>query len=525
MPVVALAQRGAFRPVSVVAAVQAFFPLPPPPATATANGTATPPPRPAATLTAWAVRAGPAGPEFAACASVALPYPATPADAQVGPPARLDLGRCGPAAAALVFGLTDRTAFFDAPNAAFLSDSYFTLDDLTVCVGGGGSGSGSGGSPALSSVAPPPASLYLQSPPLAHANRRRRRRRRLAQQEEVPAPPPPSPPQTTPPLPGSIGAVPPPPRPQYVAGGGSGPGGPPSRGVAAVAAAAATSGGGSNSLTTAPRAGGEGAAPAAARAAAAAATAAVGGPSKAAAAPASACFANGFDHLTWRPTVNNTLETDAYVSYYRPLEDGTGLAWVNLAVVRDATPPPAASSAPLFARPRFGGPVYAFATRGAFRPVSVAVAPLCAPSMPGAPVDPALCPGPPAPPPVFEVAALRAGGPDGVSGAALAVCASAALGLPPPPPSDANLPGARGIGVSGDPVTLDLSACGPAVLGLRFRLVPPFPGRELGWGLDDLILCPASAVAGGRGGMSSVAALEEGAKVELPTVDPPAYPL
>ena len=140
--------------------------------------------------------------------------------------------------------------------------------------------------------------------------------------------------------------------------------------------------------------------------------------------------------------------------------------------------------------------------------------------MPGSAIDPSLCPGPPAPPPVFEVAALKAGGADGVSGASLVVCAAAALGLPPPPPSDPASPGAKGIGVSGDPVTLDLSACG-TVLGLRFRLVPPFPGRELSWGMDDLILCPARASRSGV--VASVGPPPE--SVELPVVDPPAYPL
>ena len=104
----------------------------------------------------------------------------------------------------------------------------------------------------------------------------------------------------------------------------------------------------------------------------------------------------------------------------------------------------------------------------------------------------------------------------GVSGARLTVCATAALGVPPAPPADpATPPG------SGDPVTVDLSGCGPAVLGLRFRLVPPFPGRELSWGLDDLVLCPAGGRGGGRG-RAGVRA-PEGA-VELPVVDPPAWP-
>ena len=490
----------------MVAAVQAFFPLLAPVPTGGGNGpntTAAPPARPPATLTAWAVRAGNAGPALVACAAAALPMPASPADAQIGPPVRMDLSGCGPAVAALVFGLSERTAFFDAPNAAFLSDSYFALDDLAVCAGGG--------TGVLPSVAMPPPSVYLQSPPLDYANKRRRRRRLAQQEANTPAAAAPTAAVVagaflpSPPLPGSAGAPPPPPRPGYVAGQKA----PKAAEVAAVPAAVATA------LTTAPKAG-SGVASAAARASSAAAAAGQ-------AAPSPACFSNGFDALSWRPTVNRTLDTDAYVSFYKPLEDGSGLAWVNLAVVKDAAPPPAAVSAPLYGRPRFPGPVYAFSTGGAFRPLAVSVAPLCQPGMPGSGVDAAACPGPPAPPPVFEVAALKAGGADGVSGARLEVCATAALGLPPAPPADASSPASKGVGTSGDPSTIDLAGCGDAVLALRFRLVPPFPGRELSWGLDDLVLCPAGGRLGSRGGGRASVRAPEGL-VELPVVDPPAWP-
>jgi hypothetical protein len=542
-----MAERGAFRPVSVEAAVQAFFPVPPP-------GT---PPRAPATLTVWSVRTGAkgggggGGPEFSACATAALPMPATPADAQVGKRVAVDLTGCGPAAAALVFGLTQRFAFFDAPNYAFLTDSYFTLDDLAVC-----------GVPAATSVAPSPPVVYLQSPPVGFANRKRRRRRRLAADEAeeggggggqeaantaaappgngtaaaaattpVPAdkgtaaaiaapptlspPQPTSPPATPPALPGEPPSLPTPARSGYVAGATQA-----RDGVSPAVAAAA--------LTSAPKAAGAAGPTAAERAAAAAETVAAAFNGRPAGASATAgCFAHGFDSLSWRPTVNHTLETDAYVSYYAPLIDGAGLAWLNAAIVRDATPPPAATSKPHYARPRFPGPVYAFAQAGTFRPVAVSVSPRCEPSIPGAAVAPEACPGPVGPPPVFEVAALRAGGQDGVSGAELSVCATAALGAPPVPPAPPG-PASQGIAASGDPVAIDLAGCGPAVLALRFRLVPPFPARELSFALDDLILCPGGGGGGkgggvgGRGVRNSVAAPT--GTTELPVVDPPAWP-
>ena len=139
VPVVAVVQAGAIDTVAVWAAVQSFYPFSPD--------------LPAAELAVWARRVPgarlgtpppgapppPRSGELVQCATARLPMPAR--GAQLGRRVRVDLAACSPAAA-LVFGLANRTAYFDSPNPWFESDQYFTLDDLEARAWSGGGRAG-----------------------------------------------------------------------------------------------------------------------------------------------------------------------------------------------------------------------------------------------------------------------------------------------------------------------------------------------------------------------------------------------
>lgn len=368
---------------------------------------------------------------------------------------------------ALAFGLGNRTAYSDSPRPQLEAEQYFALDSLELC---GGKTKGGAVAPAGGGAEVPPAVVYLPNPPKGTVNRRRTRRRRQLLEER------PSGGRTPPPL------------------------------DAAVAAALL---------------------PVSAPAPAPPST-----PGRRPPPPSSErCFVQGFGNVTYSRTSAATLAGDYYWSGWDALEVGDGLAWLNVDVVSDASPPPiAAGSGPLsspspsggsnYGRPHWKSAVYSFSldrgNAGLFAPQSVQVAALCdardAPG--GAPASDARCSPPGTAPPVFEVA-----GRSTLPGSKLRPCALATLG---------RAPADRG---SARPVTVDLTACGTVDL-LRFRLVPPVFGDQYSFGLDALRVCSVSSGngngnggggGGGKGGSFAPPASSKEGALRLPDVDPPSW--
>ena len=387
-PVVALVTAGTWAPKSVWVSVQSFYAFSPalPPATFVATAR---------------TRNG-----LADCASAVLP-PVAPGTTLFGPRVKVDLSKCA-GADALLFGLSNRTFFYDSPRPPLESDQFIAFDSLELCRPRGGSGDG---------VEQPPPLQFLASPPKDTVNRRRRlagATRRLRQQallQAVTHPPAPTP--------AAAPAAGPPPTPK---------------------------------------------------------------PRPPRAPPASArCFTQGLDNVTFDRTASASLSGDYYFSGYNLTRGGGGLAWANIDVVADSSPPAALASPPNYGRPHWKAPIYAFAEKGTFFPVSISVAAVCdAQDAGGGVASDARCSPPGTPPPAFEVV-----GRDASQGGRLRVCALVALGRAPAG------------GGSAPPITLDLSSCGE-VDTLRLRLVPPVYGDQYSFAFDDLRVC-----AGGGGGSVS----------------------
>ena len=466
-PVVAVAKGPSLLyPKSVWAASQSFYPFSP----------ALPP----STLRVVAQRRESG---FAECASAVLP-PVPPGQMQFGPRVLVDLSGCG-GADALVFGLGNRTAYSDSPRPQLEAEQYFALDSLEFC---GGKVKGvSGTVPAGGGAEVPPSVVYLPNPPRGTVNRRRRRRRLNSDGDD---------------------------------------------GLSSSSSSSSSSslpssslrrslletknGNGTNNKTPAP--------PVDAAIAAALLPVAPPAPSPPPLrhpAPASErCFVSGFGNVTYGRTAAATLAGDYYWAGWDALEVGDGLAWLNLDLVSDASPPPIAqtqsssspsSSSPQsqtsnsnsnsagssnYGRPHWKSAVYAFGLEkgngGLFAPQSIQVAAICdARDAEQQQASDARCSPPGTAPPVFEVAGRSsvAGGSRG-----LRPCALASLGRAPADGSS---------GGSGQPLTLDLTACGTVDL-LRFRLIPPVFGDQYSFGLDSLRVCSSSssASAGGGGGGS-----------------------
>ena len=388
-PVVVLVTSGTWAPRSMWVSVQSFY----------AFSSALPP----ATFVATArTRTG-----LADCASAVLP-PVALGTSLFGPRVKVDLSKCA-GADALLFGLSNRTFFYDSPRPPLESDQFIAFDSLELCKPRGGGGDG---------AEQPPPLQFLASPPKDTVNRRRRlaqagATRRLHQQallQAVTNPPAPAPAA----LPAAGPPRTPKPRP--------------------------------------PRA-----PPSTAR-----------------------CFTQGLDNVTFDRTASASLSGDYYFSGYNLTHDGGGLAWANIDVVADSSPPAAMVSPPNYGRPHWKAPIYAFAEKDTFFPVSISVAAVCdARDNMGGVASDTRCSPPGTPPPAFEVV-----GRDASQGGRLRVCTLVALGRAP------------ASGGSAPPITLDLSSCGE-VDTLRLRLVPPVYGDQYSFAFDDLRVC-----AGGGGSVA-----------------------
>jgi len=491
-PVVAVAKGGSvLYPKSVWAASQSFYPFSP----------ALPP----STLSVVAQRRETG---FRECASAVLP-PVPPGQMQFGPRVLVDLTGCG-GADALVFGLGNSTAYSDSPRPQLESEQYFALDSLEFC---GGKVKGAPGTvPAGGGAEVPPSVVYLPNPPKGTVNRRRRSSSRRRSERRR--------------LLGMGGG-----------GGGGGGGGPVSSspplrrslleesGTAASSTNGNGNGGNGNSNKNNNRA----AAPFDAAIAAALLPTAPPPPAppqlRHPAPAGEKCFVSGFGNVTYGRTAAATLVGDYYWSGWGALEVGDGLAWLNLDLVSDASPPPVAQPQPStppspssagsnnYGRPHWKSAVYAFGLEkgngGLFAPQSIQVAAVCdARDAEQQRASDARCSPPGTAPPVFEVAGRSA-----LPGSRLRPCALASLG--PAPAAD-------GAG-SGQPLTLDLTACGTVDL-LRFRLVPPVFGDQYSFGLDSLRVCSSGGGkdggSGGGGGFKPPASKEV---LSLPDVDPPSW--
>lgn len=510
-PVVAVAKSGnLLYPKSVWAASQSFYPFSPalPPSTLR--------------VTAQRRESG-----FAECASAVLP-PVPPGQMQFGPRVLVDLSGCG-GADALVFGLGNRTAYSDSPRPQLEADQYFALDSLEFCGGKGVKGAPPGAVvPAGGGAELPPSAVYLPNPPRGTVNRRRRRRserRRRLNSDVV------------------VGAA--------------DDGGPSSSSPSSLTASSplllrrslletkttSSNGNGngngnansnSNSNNSKP--------PPAVDAAVAAALLPVAPPSPSPPplrhpAPASErCFVSGFGNVTYGRTAAATLAGDYYWAGWDALQVGDGLAWLNLDLVSDASPPPIEQSSSAasygggisnYGRPHWKSAVYAFGLEkgngGLFAPQSIQVAAICdARDAEGQRASDARCSPPGTAPPVFEVAGRSAL--PGSSNKGLRPCALASLGRAPA--GD----GLGGSGGSAQPLTLDLTACGTVDL-LRFRLVSPVFGDQYSFGLDSLRVCSSSGNGGGGSGGGNGGASNGGGfkppvlkeALRLPDADPPSW--
>ena len=482
-PIVAVAKNGnLLYPKSVWAASQSFYPFSP----------ALPP----STLSVVAQRRETG---FAECASAVLP-PVPPGQMQFGPRVLVDLAGCS-GADALIFGLGNRTAYSDSPRPQLEAEQYFVLDSLEFC--GGKIKGVSGTVPAGGGAELPPSVVYLPNPPRGTVNRRRRRR--LMTSEEA---------TTT------------------------------TSSSSSSSSSSSTSSSSSlplrRSLLQATNGGNKASSPfppPAVDAAVAAALLPVAPsppppPPLRHPAPASEkCFVSGFGNVTYGRTAAATLAGDYYWSGWDALEVGDGLAWLNLDLVSDASPPPVAQSQSQsqssssnsnsfpgsnnYGRPHWKSAVYAFSldkgSGGLFAPQSIQVAALCdARDAEQQQASDARCSPPGTVPPVFEVA-----GRSTAPGSRMRPCALASLGRAP----------ADGSG-SAQPLVLDLTACGTVDL-LRFRLVPPVFGDQYSFGLDALKVCSSSSNSGSPGGKEGNGG---GFKppvskeiLRLPDVDPPSW--